>query len=139
MDTGEGLMDILIDTSVLLAVIAEQPPKARLIVATEGASLVAPFAAHWQLGQALSMLLQQTKITLEQALRAVAIYQAIPITLVDVELDDALRLADLLGAEFDDATMIQCAIEHDLPLLTLDTALADLARRAGVQVLEVAS
>ncbi len=130
-------MDILIDTSVVLAVITDQPQKENLIKVTEGASLVAPFAVHWQIGKVLSEMLRGQRVTLEQALQSVAIYQAIPITLVDVELDDALRLAALLDADIDDATVIQCAIEHDLPLLTLDATLADLAKRAGAQVLEV--
>jgi len=130
-------MDILIDASVLLAVITDQPQKENLIKVTEGASLVAPFSVHWQIGKVFSDMLRRQRITLEQALRAIAAYQAIPITLIDVELDDALRLAALLDADIDDATVIQCAIEQDLPLLTLDLTLADLAQRAGAQVLEV--
>ncbi len=131
-------MDILIDASALLAVITDQPQKGKLVATTEGACLVAPFSVHWQLGKVLTDLMRRQRITLEQALRAVEIYQAIPITLVDVELDDVLRLAALLGTDIEDATLIQCAIDHDLPLLTLDPALAAMARRAGAQVLEVA-
>jgi predicted nucleic acid-binding protein len=131
-------MDILIDTSVVLAVITDQPQKESLIKVTEGASLVAPFSLHWQIGKVFSEMLRRRRITLEQALSAVAVYQGIPITLIDVELDDALRLAALLDADIEEATLIQCAIEHELPLLTLDAGLAATAKRAGVQVLEVA-
>ncbi len=36
-----------------------------------------------------------------------------------------------------DAYILQCAIEHNLPLISLDQNMIDIAKREGIQVIEV--
>jgi predicted nucleic acid-binding protein len=132
-------MDIVVDTSILIAVIVNEPLKGALVQLTTGADLVAPHSVHWEIGNALSAMLRRGRITVEQAAQAVHIYQRIPIRFVDVELVETLRIADAQGIYAYDAYLIRCAVKYSAPLLSLDRALVAAAREAGTTVLEVAT
>ena len=57
--------------------------------------------------------------------------------LVDVDLRQALELADRLKIYAYDAYMIACTINEGCELLTLDDGLSYAAKAAGVTVIEV--
>lgn len=130
-------MDIVVDTSVIMAVIANEPEKDALIELTRGVDLIAPPSVHWEIGNAFSAMLRRKRTTLALALKAIDMYEEIPIRFVEVELDHSLRLADALGIYAYDAYLIRCAQKYRSPLLSLDAYLADCARRTGVKMLEV--
>lgn len=130
-------MEIVVDASVLIAVIVNEAEKDALIVMTSGAELVAPLSVHWEIGNAFSAMLRRKRITLEQALQAIDIYLGIPIRFVEVELVDSLQLADDLNLYAYDAYLVRCAEKYRLPLLTLDVKLAEMAKSKKIQVLEV--
>lgn len=130
-------MDIVVDTSVIIAVIANEPEKERLIELTQGSDLIAPHSVHWEIGNAFSAMLRRKRITGEQALRAIEVYRRIPIRFVDVELEVSLQIADRLGIYAYDAYLIQCALRYRSPLLSLDENLLSSARHMKARVLEV--
>ena len=130
-------MDIVVDTCVLIAVIVNEPLKGTLVRLTTGADLVAPHSVHWEIGNALSAMLKRGRITVAQAVQAVHAYERIPIRFVDVELAEALRIADAQGIYAYDAYLIRCAAKYGAPLLSLDRGLVAAARDAGTSVLEV--
>ena len=130
-------MEIVIDASVLIAVIANETEKDKLVAITSSAELVAPLSVHWEIGNAFSAMLRRKRITLEQALQAVDIYLGIPIRFVEVELAESLNLADELNLYAYDAYLVRCAEKYRLPLLTLDARLAEMAKSKKVQVMEV--
>jgi predicted nucleic acid-binding protein len=130
-------MDIVVDASVIMAIAANERDKARLIELTSEGELLAPSCVHWEIGNTLSAMLRRGRITLHQALRAVEIYHRIPLRLVDVELEESLRIAAELNVCAYDAYLIRCAAKYGAPLLSLDQALLRAARSKGVSVLEV--
>jgi predicted nucleic acid-binding protein len=130
-------MDIVVDTSVIIAVIANEPEKEALIGLTRGVDLIAPPSVHWEIANAFSAMLRRKRTTLALALEAIDEYERIPIRFVEVELDQSLRLADALGIYAYDAYLIRCAQKYRSPLLSLDAHLAERAKRTGVQMLEV--
>ncbi|MEJ2597948.1 MAG: type II toxin-antitoxin system VapC family toxin [Anaerolineales bacterium] len=130
-------MEIVVDTSVLIAVIANEPEKDSLIELTRGAGLVAPQSVHWEIANAFSAMLKRQRINLDQALRAIEIYRQIPIRLVDVELEDSLEIAQKQGIYAYDAFLLRSALKYKLPLLSLDRNMAIIARQMGIQILEV--
>jgi len=131
-------MDLVIDTSAVLAVVANEPEKAALVRLTAGAELIAPPSVHWEIGNALSAMLKRNRIRLEDAKKAVEVYQRIPVRFAEVSLSQALDLAERLSVYAYDAYLVACAINRQCPLLTLDRGLIHAATRAGVTVLEVA-
>lgn len=130
-------MDIVIDTSVVIAVITNEPHRARLLEVTEGRQLLAPLSLHWEIGNAFSAMFKQRRMTIAQAERALALYQRIPIRFVEVSLAETLTLAMRLDVYAYDAYMLVCARQSRCPLVSLDSGLLTAARRIGLQVVEV--
>ena len=130
-------MEIVIDTSVILAVISEQPEKPELIRLTRGATLVAPSSVHWEVGNALSAMFKRKAIGLDEGLKLLESYAAIPIRLTDLALKQAVGLAARLNIYAYDAYVIACAVNQRAPILTLDSGLRTRARELKLDVLEV--
>jgi predicted nucleic acid-binding protein len=130
-------MEIVIDTSAILAVIGEQPEKAELVRLTRGASLVAPTSVHWEVGNALSAMFKRRAIGLDEGLKLLEAYAAIPIRLTDLALKQAIELAARLNIYAYDAYVIACAVNQRAPVLTLDNGLKARAREWKLDVLEV--
>jgi len=132
-------MEIVIDTSAILAVIGEQPEKAELVRLTRGATLVAPPSVHWEVGNALSAMFKRKAVSLDDALKLLESYAAIPIRLTDVALKQAVELSARLNVYAYDAYVIACATNQGAPILTLDSGLRTQARKLKLDVLEVSA
>lgn len=130
-------MDFVVDTSIVIAVIANEPEKSAIIAHTQGAELFAPSSLRWEVGNAFSAMLKRSRITLAQAQAAVEIYEQIPLHVIDVDLSQALEVAGRLNIYAYDAYVIACALHQSCPLLTLDGGLRYAAKAAGVNVVEV--
>jgi predicted nucleic acid-binding protein len=130
-------MDVVVDASAIIAVIVNEPSKSDIIQATQGASLIAPASIHWEIANAFSAMFKRSRLSLEEAIKAVAVYKQIPIRFVEVELEESLRVANQLNIYAYDAYLLRCAQKQKAPLLSLDKALLALARQLKLQVVEV--
>ena len=130
-------MDLVIDTSAIIAVIANEPERSAIVEHTVGANLVAPESVHWEVGNAFSAMFKRRRITLLQAKQALRSYEQIPLRFIDIGLVRSLELSDRLGLYAYDAYILTCALKLRSPLLTLDKQLAVAASLVGVHVLEV--
>jgi predicted nucleic acid-binding protein len=130
-------MPVVVDTSVLIAVIAAEAERPALIRLTKGAELVAPASVHWEVGNACSAMLKRRRASLAQVRAMLAAYAKIPIRFLEVDLASALEMADALGLYAYDAYLLAAARAQRAPLLTLDQALARAAREAGLTLMEV--
>jgi predicted nucleic acid-binding protein len=130
-------MVLVIDTSIILAVLLNEATKSELVRLTTGAELVAPLSLHWEIGNALSAMIKRKCITLSEALQALLEYQKVPIRFLDVPLDDTLRVVEQHHVYAYDAYFIVCARQHACPLITLDGGLQTAARAAKISLLEV--
>jgi predicted nucleic acid-binding protein len=99
--------------------------------------LLAPASVPWEVGNAFSAMLKRKRITITQAQQALKAYEKIPVRFIDVELSEALLLADQLSIYAYDAYILRCALRMRCPLLTLDQGLIDAAKRVHVKVLEI--
>jgi len=130
-------MDIVVDTSVIIAVIVNEPQREVLIRRTRGANLLAPPSVHWEIGNAFSAMLKRKRVALVEALGALEVYRQIPIRYAEVELSEALKVAGEVGIYAYDAYLIRCAQKYGALLMTLDKGLEKVAKRMGVEVMEV--
>jgi predicted nucleic acid-binding protein len=128
---------ITIDASAIIAVITNEPSKGNIVKAALDSELIAPESIHWEIGNAFSSLLKRHLITLEQALSALKIYDTIPIRFVKVELEPAIKIADIFGMYAYDAYVIECATKYRSALLTLDHRLASFAKKKGIEVIGI--
>ena len=129
-------MNIVVDTSVLMAVLIGEPEKQKLINLTRGTDLIAPPSVHWEIGNALAAMLKRKRITADQISVILGTYSQIPIRFVDVNLAASLRIASKYDLYAYDAYIITCAQDSHCGLISLDKALCKAAADAQVKVLE---
>ncbi len=130
-------MELVIDTSAIIAVLVRESHRAALIEVTAGADLLAPPSVHWEVGNAFSAMFKRRRLTLRQAHRALEAYRQIPIRFSDVALVQALEVSKDLDIYAYDAYVIACALQHRCALLSLDRGLVEAAARAGIATVEV--
>ncbi|HSW30371.1 MAG TPA: type II toxin-antitoxin system VapC family toxin [Longimicrobiales bacterium] len=132
-------MDISVDTSAIMAVILNEATKPALLRATAGADLRSAPSLPWEVGNALTALFKRGRIALDQAHKAVESFEAIPVQLAEVDIGEAVRLSHEHGIYAYDAYMLECARRYGTPLLSLDGQQYEIARKLGIEVLEVES
>jgi predicted nucleic acid-binding protein len=130
-------MDIVIDTSTLLAVIIAEPERDKIIKLTSGHTLIGPGSISWEIGNAFSAMLKQHRLGLVEAQQGLKIFNAIPLRFVRVDLNNAISIAYETKTYAYDAYFLDCAVRHAAPLLTLDRALKRAALKLGVKLMEV--
>ena len=130
-------MELVIDTSAIIAVIANGPERSAIVERTVGANLIAPASVHWEVGNAFSAMFRRQRITLAQAKLALRSYEQMRFRFVDVDLRRSLDLSERLGLYAYDAYVLVCALRSRAQLLTLDKKLAAAASAAGIRLLEI--
>jgi predicted nucleic acid-binding protein len=132
-------MEVVVDTSVIVAVLVGEAHRGALLQATESADLLAPPSVHWEVGNAFSAMFKRRRLTLRAARRAIQAYQRIPIRFSDIDLDRALEVARDLDLYAYDTYVIVCAMQHRCALLSLDQGLVAAAAGLGIRALEIGS
>lgn len=131
-------MQVVIDASAILAVLLREPLRETLVTATTGTALLTPASTPWEIGNALVAGCRRKLLTLPQMEAAWTSFQAIPLRLVEVDVQRSLRLAVEHGLYAYDAHVLEAALVRRVPMLTLDRGLARAAGLAGVSMVEVA-
>ncbi len=130
-------MDIIIDTSALIAVIVGEPERDHIIDITSGNNLIGPGSIPWEMGNAFSAMFKQNRLTLKEAEKGYAIFRGIPIRFVEPDFINALKLSKKTNMYAYDAYLLDCAIRYKAPILTLDKKLLTVASNINIETLEV--
>lgn len=130
-------MELVVDTSVIIAVLVHGSERETIVERTVGADLTAPSSVHWEVGNAFSAMFRRGRITLDQAKLALRSYEQMTFRFIDIELVQSLELSRRLNLYAYDAYVLACALNSRAPLLTLDRKLATAASSVGVRLLEV--
>ena len=128
-------MDIVIDSSAIIAVIVDEPEKDAIIAATSGQSLIGPGSIPWEIGNAFSAMIRQRRVRLADAQRGMEILDGIPMQYVNVDMSNVLSIAAQVNAYAYDAYFLDSALRHGAPLLTLDRTLSRAAATLGVNTI----
>ena len=130
-------MDLVIDTSALIAVIVDEPEREGIIQATTGHTLIGPGSIPWEVGNAFSAMFKQDRLSLKEALKGLAIFMSIPLRYVEPDFEMALEISKKANLYAYDAYFLACAVRHKAPLLTLDRRLKMSAQNLNINMLEV--
>ena len=130
-------MNIVIDTSAIIAVIIGESEREKVIELTAGNSLIAPGSIPWEIGNAFSAMFKQNRLTLDDANKGLTIFSSIPVRFVEADFINAISLAKQTNMYAYDAYLLDCALKFSAPLLTLHRKLTVAARSVGVEILEV--
>jgi len=130
-------MDIVIDTSALIAVIVGEPERKKIIEFTTGNTLIGPGSIPWEIGNAFSAMFKQDKLTLDEAKKGFAIFVNIPLRYVEPDFVNTLKISRQAKMYAYDAYFLDCAVRHKASLLTLDRRLLTAAKEINVATMEV--
>jgi predicted nucleic acid-binding protein len=130
-------VDIVIDTSALIAAIVGEPERAKIIEFTTGNTLIGPGSIPWEIGNAFSAMFKQDRLTLDDAQKGLSIFETIPLRYVEPDFFNALKLSKKVKMDAYDAYFLDCAIRYRSPLLTLDRKLKVAAQNINIETLEV--
>ena len=129
-------MDIVIDTSALVAVILGEPERDALVAVTSGQTLIGPGSIPWEVGNAFTAMLKQRRIEVVDAQRGLEIFDSIPVRYVDINMADVVALAARVNMYAYDAYFLDCAARYRAPLLTLERALRRAAEGLGIRLVD---
>jgi len=128
---------ITADTNIFFAAALDEPEKPDIVRLTAGAGVIcAPEILPYEIGNALSAMCRRRKLTEDEAISALHITLRIPVRLMPVDVERALRLATDFGIYAYDAYFLECARSHGGNLVTLDQQMKRVAVRLGLRVLE---
>lgn len=130
-------MNMVIDTSAIIASVMRGPERDALAEAASGHVLIAPGYVRWEVCQALSVMVRQKGIDVVEARRGMDILDNIPLRYVDVDLDQVLSIASRMKGVAADAFLLETAIRYNAPLLTLDRSLGRAAESLGIEVVRL--
>ena len=130
-------MDIVIDTSALIAVIAGEPERNKIVELTTGNTLIGPGSIPWEIGNAFSAMFKQNRLTIGEAQKGLIIFDSIPLRYLKPDFVNALKLSKQADMYAYDAYFLDCAIRLKAPLLTLDRKLRTAAQNLNVETMEV--
>jgi len=130
-------MDVVIDTSALIAVIVGEPERNRIIELTNGNTLIGPGSIPWEIGNAFSAMFKQNRLKLDEAEKGLLIFDTIPLRYTRSDFVNALKISKKANMYAYDAYFLDCAIRHKSPLLTLDKKLKMAAQKFNVETMEV--
>ncbi len=131
------MTEIVIDASAIIAVLLNEPERIQLIKLTADGLLIAPYSIHWEIGNAISAMFKRKRIKFKEAKKALEIYEQIPIKFIDIDLIEAVKMAEQEGMYAYDSYLLICAQKHKSPLLSLDRQLIKIAKKNKIKVLEV--
>jgi len=130
-------MDVVIDTSALIAVIVGEPERNRIVEFTTGNTLIGPGSIPWEIGNAFSAMFRRNRLTLDEAMKGLDIFDSIPLRFIKTDFVNALKISKQANMYAYDTYFLDCAIRHKAPLLTLDRKLKTAAQNLNIETMEV--
>jgi len=106
-------MDVVIDTSALIAVIVGEPERRRIIEFTTGNTLIGPGSIPWEIGNAFSAMFKQNRLTLDEARKGLVIFDSIPLRYIKPDFVNALKISKKANMYAYDAYFLDCAISSN--------------------------
>jgi predicted nucleic acid-binding protein len=79
-------MDILLDASVIMAIMLDEPNKGAAIKLTKGSTLLSPAMIFYEIGNALISLYKRNKLREDEVLAAYDGFKKIPIRTLEVNM-----------------------------------------------------
>ena len=128
-------MDIIIDSSCIIAVLLGEEEGSKVREMTKGTRLNSAACLPYEIGNSLSAAVKRHRISPDDAVLAYKEFQRIPIRLIEPDILKAVKIAAQESQYAYDAYYIACAIDMGISLYTLDNGMIDIAEKRGVKCL----
>lgn len=131
------LMKVIADTNIFLSVALDEPEKAQIISATVKSSLLSPEILPYEIGNAISKLVRRGLASPEKAQEIFRTIQKIPIRLLPINISEALKISSKFKIYSYDAYFLECAIENNCPIISLDKQMVRIAKKLNIKIVEL--
>lgn len=128
---------VVVDTSVVLAVLLNEPERNAILKRTRGKRILVAPSLGWEVGNALVALVRRRKADYPAIERAWRSFGQVAFAFTDCNIASSLRLATEAGLCAYDAYVIEAARAAGAALMTLDKKQQAVAVERGVEILEV--
>jgi predicted nucleic acid-binding protein len=129
-------MDIVVDASALLAVVLNEARRDWVIENTVGQGVIAPEILPYETGNALISLRKKGRLSERDILRAFDMSLRVTVTLAQIDIREALKIAMRFKIYAYDAYYLQCCLENKAALISLDDRMCEIAGRLGIKIVE---
>jgi predicted nucleic acid-binding protein len=129
-------MNIIADTNIFLAVVLNEPEKEGIVSKTTGCTLLSPEILPYEIGNALSAIVKRKQLSETDAMKALGFALAIPVRLMQPDIQKALDIALNFNIYAYDAYFLQLALSTGSPLLSLDRKMSEVALQLNISVME---
>lgn len=128
---------VIVDTSVVLAVLLAEPSRAAIVARTKGKRLLVAPSVTWEVGNALVALVRRGRASPADIARAWASFRKMSFREAACDVAASLRIATDHKLYAYDAYVIEAARSARASLMTLDERQRVAAIACGVEILEV--
>jgi predicted nucleic acid-binding protein len=129
-------MEILLDASAIMAVIADEPESNIVINYTRNAIIVSPNIISFEIANGLTRMMKKKIIdTKEKMITLIRNFQRIPIKTMEVDLEKSLDIAWDYKIYVYDSIYLEIAKRLNLPLLTFDGGMIRIGKELGINIL----
>jgi predicted nucleic acid-binding protein len=129
-------MNIIMDASAIIAMVIDEPEKGLIVNLTKDVELLSSEVVPFEIGNALTRLKRRHILNDEKVIEAYTVYKHIPLRLVEVNIEKALKIACQYNIYAYDAYYLELAFRLNLPLLTLDRPMKAIAGKMKLHILE---
>lgn len=130
-------MNVVLDTSVVIALLASDEERDTLVKSLDGYNFVCSESISPEMGNAVSAMFKRGRITLAQGHAMIEGFQQLPIQLIALNFTRALEISHAYHIYAYDAYVLECAERLHAELITLDTRMQDIAQQLGIQVIKI--
>jgi predicted nucleic acid-binding protein len=129
-------MDILLDASAVMAIILNEPNRDKVVKLTKNALLLASEVIPFEIGNALINLYKKRKITEEELLETYGKFTSLPMRIIKVDIEKALKIAGKYQIYAYDAYYLETAYRLKIPLITFDGLMKKVALNLNIDVID---
>lgn len=129
-------MEIVIDASAIMSVIADEPEGNEVINITQNAILVCPNVISFEITNSLTrMAIKGIIKSKEKMIELINSFQIIPIKCISNKLENVIEIAWNYKIYAYDAFYLETARNLNLPLLTFDNEMRIIGNKMGITIL----
>jgi predicted nucleic acid-binding protein len=128
-------MEMIVDASAIMAVIAKEPEREVVIQLTKGVKILSPNMVSYEIANGLTKMVKKKVVDKERMLEVYEFYKRIPIKQIEIDIKKALEIAWDYKIYAYDACYLEAAKRLALPLLTFDGNMAKIGNETGIAIL----
>lgn len=128
---------IVLDTSIVMALLGSEDEREGLLQALKETEWLCAESIIPEIGNAISAMFKRGRITLEQGTAMIQGFHQFRMRCLPLQLQRAVEISHQFHIYAYDAYVLECAERFQVPLLTFDARMQQIAHELGIVTHEV--